>query len=80
MDQEPELTPSGLLCVFLGLLPTGALLSGIMILITPAARSVFRLPPISRRAADPGDTYHFAPSYQKYNNDAILQIRDHEKI
>ena len=28
MDQEPEFKPSGMLCVFLGLLPTGAILSG----------------------------------------------------
>ena len=27
MDQEPEFKPSGMLCVFLGLLPTGAILS-----------------------------------------------------
>ena len=29
MDQEPEFKPSGLLCVILGLLPTGAILSGL---------------------------------------------------
>ena len=67
MDQEPEFKPSGTLCVFLGLHPTGPYFQNLMILITPAARSVFRLPPISRRAADPGDTYHFAPSHQNKN-------------